>query len=91
MARYTELPQGYLWGGFTDAQLSMIASHLAGGGSLCCANEAGSRAAITRSEDRDGLIEMFGHEALGCRWDNETDEHWSTRSGRYLHNFLNTV
>ena len=84
----------YVWRGFTHQQLSMMASLLAGGGSLCCADHAPERATITPSIRKGARILHFAHENLGCRWADstgETDDSWAERSSRYLKTFLNTV
>ena len=59
------------WLDFTDEQLSMVLSHIAGGGSFCAAPKclpAGKEAVETITSDpvlREFLL-GYGYESLGC-------------------------
>lgn len=87
----------YPWHGFTDQQLSMIASTLAGGGAFCCRYHERERQTVTASPSRQERLDAYAHENLGCRWRGErggaaeTDEHWKGRSALYLERFLHSV
>jgi hypothetical protein len=80
-----------LWRSFTHTELSLIASHLAGGGSFCCQHNAEQRARVTDNlRKRDRLAE-FAHEAMGCRSRGASDDTWRGESAHYLAKFLDSV
>jgi hypothetical protein len=59
------------WLDFTDEQLSMVLSHIAGGGSFCAAPEclpAGKEAVETITDDKNlrEFLLGYGYESLGC-------------------------
>lgn len=54
------------WWTFTDVELSMIASHLAAGGSFCCKANADARELVTTSEIKQELLAEHAYERWGC-------------------------
>lgn len=85
-------PQGEdLWPGFTHTELSMIASHLAGGGSFCCRHNAAQRARVTSNRRKRERLATFAHEAMGCRSDRTSEDSWMRWAARYLEKFLDSV
>lgn len=78
------------WRRFTHRQLSMIASHLAGGGTFCdrlktCAPE-GRQALATVSSSRRLRDDLGEHasEDWGCGWGTD-------RASHYLEKFLSQI
>lgn len=66
--------KSHSWDGFTDDELSMILSHIAGGGALCCVENADARATITESRSRRKRLADYAYEALGCSRDHTRAE-----------------
>lgn len=91
----------YLWRGFSDVELSMIASALAGGHPLCCREHALERATITDSRRKRTVISDEMYERCGCTpWDPQwqagrTPEYIASEiafwTDYYLGKFLDTV
>lgn len=71
-----------VWSGFTDVELSMIASHLAGGGALCCLQNRSVRATITDNRSRRARLAHEAYERFGCD---------PARAEHYLYSFLCTI
>lgn len=79
------------WLDFTDEQLSMVLSHIAGGGSLCAMPQClptGKEAVETITNDeilREFLL-GYGGESLGCSPDTvpSTREHYLTMAEKQI-------
>jgi hypothetical protein len=81
------------WLDFTDEQLSMVLSHIAGGGSFCAAPKClstGGEAAdtITRDPMLREFLRQYGYEYLGCALDTarSTREHYLNMAERRISN-----
>lgn len=59
------------WWTFTDVEISMIASHLAAGGSFCCKANADARCAVTSSKRKQDLLAEHAYEGWGCYGDSK--------------------
>jgi hypothetical protein len=70
---------------WTDEQLSMILSHVAGGGSLCCAENESARDAIARSSAQSIRIADWAYELMGCHLEMDADG-GTSRGRHYLTN-----
>lgn len=68
------------WWTFTDVELSMIASHLAAGGSFCCMANADARELVTRSLYKQALLAEHAYEAWGCYGDNKGERGSGSRA-----------
>jgi len=54
------------WDEFTDDELSMIASHLAGGGAFCCEQHRFERATVTPSRRKQHILADQAYDRWGC-------------------------
>jgi hypothetical protein len=82
------------WRGFTDKELSMMATHLANGGSLCCEENAGVRMAITKSTRKQDKIYDFAYGRLGCGFGLADRRYFPdnlTWGEHYLNRFLESL
>lgn len=58
--------KSYPWPAFTHDELSMIASHLAGGGILCCDEGADARKTITSNRSRRERLADEAYQRFEC-------------------------
>ena len=61
---YTSLERP--WEDFTHEELSMIASHLAGGGAFCCEEHRSERATVTTSPRKRNILADQAYDRWGC-------------------------
>ena len=54
------------WWTFTDVELSVIASHLAAGGSFCCKHNEDARRAVTGDRRKLDLLAGHAYDGWGC-------------------------
>ena len=73
---YLERP----WEDFTHDELSMIASHLAGGGAFCCKEHRSERGTVTDSRRKREILADQAYERWGC---SESSPDWIAKMTRF--------
>ena len=100
---YTSLERP--WEDFTHEELSMIASHLAGGGAFCCKQHDLTRSTVTKSIRRQQILEHQAYDRWGCQWDDKkyvdhvieilgekhVKERIAVQTAHYLEKFLSSI
>jgi hypothetical protein len=86
------------WEDFTDDELSMIASHLAGGGAFCCHEHRFERATVTASHRRQHILADHAYDRWGCSssmvrtfGEGYVKERQDVATAHYLEKFLQAI